>query len=126
MGLGGVGGGDDGEAGLQGFDEAGEVVDVVWEVAALDGGEAGGGDAHEVGGLFDGEAAEGAEVAEGGGGVGVAVAAVLGLLVLLHGLLSFCVVEFNYCLFYGFSILAKCYFSTSKAFGCQAFEIHEV
>ena len=80
MGLGGVGGGDDGEAGLEGFDEAGEVVDIVREVAALDGGEAGGGDAHEVGGLFDGEAAEGAEVAEGGGGVGVAVAAVLGLL----------------------------------------------
>lgn len=69
---------------MEGFDEAGEVVDVVWEVAALDGGEAGGGYAHEVGGLFDGEASEGAEVAEGGGGVGVAVAAVLGLLVGVH------------------------------------------
>ena len=84
MGLGGVGGGDDGEAGLEGFDEAGEVVDVMREVAALDGGEAGGGDAHEVGGLFDGEASEGAEVADGGGGVGVAVAAILGLLVGVH------------------------------------------
>ena len=67
--------GDDGEAGTEGFDESGEVVYVVGQVAALDAGEAGGGDAHEVGGLFDGEAAEGAEVADGGGDVSVALGA---------------------------------------------------